>query len=164
MFDDLLGANRRYQSEFHDPGVRGVAAKGLAVVTCIDSRIDPLAMLGLRPGDAKIIRNAGARVTGDVLRSLVLATNLLGVTRVCVVAHTDCAMVGTTDEELRHRISVQRGADASTWKFHSITDQQATLALDLERIESCALLPPELEVAAFVFDVHSGALVPAERR
>ena len=77
MFDDLLDANRRYQSEFHDSGVPGKAAKGLAVLTCIDSRIDPLAMLGLKAGDAKILRNAGARVTDDALRSLVLAANFL---------------------------------------------------------------------------------------
>src|SRR5436189_6463258 len=109
MFDDLLDANRRYRSEFHDPGVAGTAAKGLAVLTCIDSRIDPLAMLGLQPGDAKIIRNAGARVTDDALRSLVLAVNLLGVSRVCVVQHTECAMVGTTDDEIRTRIGSLRG-------------------------------------------------------
>ena len=69
MFDDLLAANQRYRNEFHDSGMAGVAAKGLAVLTCIDSRIDPLALLGLHAGDAKIIRNAGARVTDDSLRS-----------------------------------------------------------------------------------------------
>src|ERR1700712_3585217 len=115
MFDDLLEANRRYRTEFHDSGVEGVAAKGLAVLTCIDSRIDPLAMLGLRAGDAKIVRNAGARVTHDALRSLVLAANLLGVVRVCVVQHTECAMVGTSDDELRARIKAERGVDASGW-------------------------------------------------
>ncbi len=109
MFDDVLGANARYRSEFHDSGVAGRAAKGLAVVTCIDSRIDPLAMLGLRPGDAKIIRNAGARVTDDALRSLVLAVNLLGVNRVCVVQHTDCAMVGANDDEMRAKVAAGVG-------------------------------------------------------
>ena len=159
MFDDLLEANRRYRTEFHDSGVKGIAAKGLAVLTCIDSRIDPLAMLGLRAGDAKIIRNAGARVTRDALRSLVLATNLLGVTRVCVVQHTDCAMVGSTEEELRTRISEARGVDASDWEFLASSDQRATLHDDIEVIRSCPLLPPGLEVAAFIFDVHSGELV-----
>src|SRR6202521_6330576 len=109
MFDDLLEANRRYRTRFHDSGVEGRAARGLAVLTCIDSRIDPLAMLGLRAGDAKIIRNAGARVTDDALRSLVLAANLLGVTRVCVVQHTDCAMIGLTDDEMRARAGVASG-------------------------------------------------------
>jgi carbonic anhydrase len=159
MFDDLLEANRRYRTEFHDSGVEGVAAKGLAVLTCIDSRIDPLAMLGLRAGDAKIVRNAGARVTHDALRSLVLAANLLGVTRVCVVQHTDCAMVGSTDEELRARIGAARGVDASGWDFLASSDQRATLRDDLEVIRSCPLLPPDLEVAGFIFDVHSGELV-----
>jgi carbonic anhydrase len=165
MFDDLLAANRRYRTEFHDPGVAGTAAKGLAVLTCIDSRIDPLAMLGLRAGDAKIIRNAGARVTDDSLRSLVLAANLLGVTRVCVVQHTDCAMVGQTDDELRARIGVLRGVDASDWAFLATTDQMATLQADVSLIESCALLPPDLQVGSLIFDVHSGELVPvAETR
>lgn len=161
-FDDLLDANLRYQAEFHDSGVAGKAAKGLAVLTCIDSRIDPLAMLGLRPGDAKIIRNAGARVTDDSLRSLVLAANLLNVHRVCVVHHTDCAMVGQTPDELRARISDLRGVDASGWEFLPMTDQRATLRDDLARIRACPLLPPDLEVGGFVFDVHSGALEPVE--
>src|SRR5688572_2753793 len=117
MFDDLLDANRRYRDNFEDSGMAGVAAKGLAVVTCIDSRIDPLAMLGLRAGDAKIIRNAGARVTDDALRSLALAVNLLGVTRVCVVQHTECAMVGSTDEQLQARITAASGVDASHWEL-----------------------------------------------
>ncbi|HUY63546.1 MAG TPA: carbonic anhydrase [Acidimicrobiales bacterium] len=160
VFDDLLDANRRYQTTFHDPGVPGQAAKALAVLTCIDSRIDPLAMLGLRPGDAKIIRNAGARVTEDALRSLVLAVNLLGVRRVCVVQHTDCAVIGTTDDEIRARIGVLRGVDATGWEFLTSTDQLMTLRGDLALIESCVLLPPELEVGGFIFDVRSGGLTP----
>jgi carbonic anhydrase len=160
MFDDLLDANRRYRAEFHNPGVAGAAAKGLAVLTCIDSRIDPLALLGLRAGDAKIIRNAGARVTGDALRSLVIAVNLLGVTRVCVVHHTDCAMFGSTDDEFRARISTMRGVDATGWDFLTGTDQHATLHDDIELIASCPLLPRDLQVGGFVFDVHTGHLVP----
>ena len=159
MFDDLLHANRLYQQRVHDSGVAGKAAKGLAVLTCIDSRIDPLAMLGLQAGDAKIIRNAGARVTDDALRSLVLAANLLDVVRVCVVQHTECAMVGPTEDELRATIGAARGVDASGWDFLTSTDQIATLHADIARIEACPLLPAELEVAGFIFDVHSGELV-----
>src|SRR5882672_10477471 len=113
MFDDVLEANQRYRAGFHDSGMAGVAAKGLAVLTCIDSRIDPLALLGLRPGDAKIIRNAGARVTDDALRSLVVAVNLLDVNRVCVIQHTDCAMTGSTESEFRARVASARGVDAA---------------------------------------------------
>ena len=162
MFDDLLVANQRYRKEFHDSGVAGKAARSLAVLTCIDSRIDPLAMLGLRSGDAKIIRNAGARVTDDALRSLVLAANLLGVTRVCVVQHTDCAMIGLTDDEMRTRIGAARGVDATGWEFLASTDQASTLRADIARIRSCALLPPDLVVGAFIFDVHSGDLAPMD--
>jgi carbonic anhydrase len=162
VFDDVLAANRRYRSEFHDSGVAGVAAKGLAVLTCIDSRIDPLALLGLRAGDAKIIRNAGARVTDDALRSLVLAVNLLGVNRVCVVQHTECAMVGTSDDELRARIESERGVDASGWKFLTSTDQLGTLHADIELIRACPLLPADLVIGGFVFDVRSGELVEVE--
>jgi carbonic anhydrase len=163
MFDDVLDANRRYRTEFHDSGVAGTAARGLAVLTCIDSRIDPLALLGLKAGDAKIIRNAGARVTDDALRSLVLAANLLGVNRVCVVQHTDCAMVGTTDDELRARIGALRGVDAAGWEFLTSTDQLATLHDDIAKIETCPLLPPDLEVGGFIFDVRSGELTEVSR-
>jgi carbonic anhydrase len=162
MFDDLLDANRRYRTQFHDSGVAGTAAKGLAVLTCIDSRIDPLALLGLRAGDAKIIRNAGARVTNDALRSLVIAVNLLGVTRVCVVHHTECAMTGATEDEFRARVSARRGVDASGWSFLASTDQLQTMRDDIRLITSCPLLPPDLTVGGFVFDVHSGELMPMD--
>lgn len=158
MFDDLLEANVSYRTHFHDSGLDGGAARGLAVLTCIDSRIDPLAMLGLRAGDAKIIRNAGARMSADALRSLVLAVNLLGVSRVCIVQHTDCAVVGRSDDELRARISEIAGTDATSWEFLATTDQLGSLEQDVELIRSCPLLPAELEVGAFIFDVHSGEL------
>jgi carbonic anhydrase len=162
MFDDLLAANRRYAEGFRDPGVSGRAAKGLAVVTCIDSRIDPLGVLGLQVGDAKIIRNAGARVTDDALRSLVIAVNLLEVTRVALLHHTNCAMVGASDDEFRARISAASGADAAGWEFLPTTDQRAAARADIDRIRSCPLLPTSLEVGAFVFDVHTGEITPLD--
>ena len=157
-FDDLLAANRAYAEGFELGDLDAPAARGLAVVTCIDSRIEPLAMLGLEPGDAKIIRNAGARVSDDAIRSLVLAVHLLGVHRVAVVAHTDCAMSRSTEEELRATIGRRAGEDATGWDFLTIVDQQVTLAGDVERIRECPLLPDDLVVAGFVYDVHSGVL------
>jgi len=162
MFDDLLAANRSYQSHFEDTGLPGRAAKGLAVLTCIDSRIDPLAMLGLKPGDAKIIRNAGARVTSDALRSLVLAVNLLAVERICLVQHTDCAMAGRTDDDVRARIKEVRGVESSEWEFHTMTDQMSTIASDAGLIRACPLMPEHLEVGCFIFDVRTGALQPVD--
>jgi carbonic anhydrase len=161
MFDDVLEANRRYQEGFRDTGLAGEAVKGLAVVTCIDSRIDPLAMLGLQAGDAKIIRNAGARVTDDALRSLVLAANLLGVTRVALVQHTECAMVGSSETEMRGKVEAAAGKSANGWEFLASEDQFATLQADLQKIRDCPLLPSGVEVAAFVFDVRTGELRPA---
>ncbi len=162
MFDDLLRANARYREEFHDPGIPGTAARGLAVLTCIDSRISPLAMLGLVPGDAKILRNAGARVTPDALRSLILATNFLGVDRIVVVAHTDCAVSGTTDGDLRARLEAATGADTTGWEFLATPDPVATLKSDLALVVACPLIPADVVVGGFVFDVHRGALLPID--
>src|SRR5512145_1152336 len=104
-FDDVLAANEEYASGFGLTGLDPVAARGLAVLTCMDSRIEPLAMLGLQPGDAKILRNAGARVTNDVLRTLVLASYLLGVDRVMVVAHTRCRMANADEDDVHAAVA-----------------------------------------------------------
>lgn len=160
MFDDVLEANRKYAETFALQGLPAPAARGLAVVTCIDSRIEPLAMLGLQPGDAKILRNAGARVTTDVLRTLILATNLLNVNRVCVVAHTDCAMTKATDADLQAELGDRHGTDAGGWNFRTIADQEATVASDIALIEDCELISRDVEVAGFVYDVHTGLLRP----
>ncbi|MBI5156870.1 MAG: carbonic anhydrase [Acidimicrobiia bacterium] len=158
VFDDVVEANRRYAAGYWDPRLPGTAARGLAVLTCIDSRIDPLSILGLGPGDAKIIRNAGARVTDDALRSLVLAVNLLHVDRVCIVQHTDCAVAHTTEAEIRARIEARLGVDASAWEFGTTTDQVATLREDMVRVRACPLLPPELELGGFIYDVATGVM------
>jgi carbonic anhydrase len=161
VFEDLVSANRAYAASFRLAGLPAAAAKGLAVVTCIDSRIEPLAMLGLEPGDAKILRNAGGRVTDDVLRSLVLAVHLLGVDRVCVVQHTRCRMLGATNEELRATIGREAGVDASGWDFAPIDDHAHALRADIDLIRSCPLLPSDLAVSGFVYDVDTGRLEPA---
>jgi carbonic anhydrase len=91
-FSAELAANDEYIKTFKYSGLTGVAQKGLAIVTCMDSRINPLSVMGMSSGDAKILRNAGARVTEDVLRTLVLATYLLGVKKILVMPHTNCRM------------------------------------------------------------------------
>lgn len=159
-FADILAANRAYAERFQLGGLAAPAAKGLGVLTCIDSRIEPLATLGLQPGDAKIVRNAGARVTDDALRSLVLAANLLAVNRIMVIAHTDCAMANITDDELRVELArVHPEADFSETTLHAIPDQHATLTVDIERIRQCPLLPEGIAIAGFVYDVHTGLLL-----
>ena len=103
-FDDLLTANKRFAETFDLAGFDGVAHAGIAIVTCMDSRIDPLGMLGLVPGDAKIFRNPGGRVNPLALEALVMAVHLLNVKRILVVPHTRCAVAGTTQSEMRQRI------------------------------------------------------------
>ena len=160
MFDDLIDANRAYASSFGLGGLVPAARKHLGVVTCIDSRIEPLQMLGLAPGDAKILRNAGARVTDDVLRSLALAVHLLDVRRVCVVQHTGCALRGATNDALRGALAHRGAVVADDVDFLPIDDGDAVLRADLARIRTSPLLPADLAVAGFVYDVATGLLGP----
>lgn len=155
-FDDVLTANDAYAQTYRDEGKPGRAAQRLAVVTCMDSRIDPLGMLGMSRGDVKILRNAGARVTEDVLRTLVLANALLDVDRVLVVAHTDCRMTG--DEQTVQQVLQERGIDARSLSFAVLPDQRAALERDVQRIRSWPFLPRDLPVAGAVLDVTTGRL------
>ena len=161
-FDDLLDANRRNQADFAFAGLTGRPRLGLAVVACMDTRIDPLAVLGLQPGDAKILRNAGARVTDDVVRSLAIVVANLGVDRVAVIAHTDCAMDKLTAEELRARVAEASGSPTDDWDPLAVDDQEATLRADVQRLQGDPLLPADLTVGAFVYDVTTGALTPLD--
>src|SRR6476620_1834735 len=129
-FDDLLAANRQFAETFDSSGFDGVAHAGVAIVTCMDSRIVPLDMLGLSLGDAKIFRNPGGRVTPQALEALVLGVHLLGVDRILVVPHTRCAMATSTEAELHRRISASAGVDASWQRFHVVEDQLEALRDD----------------------------------
>ncbi|MCF6475123.1 carbonic anhydrase [Nonomuraea sp. MG754425] len=160
-FDDLYAANAKFAETFGNSGLTGRAARGLAVVTCMDSRIDPLGLLGLNPGDAKILRNAGARVTDDVLRTLVLAVILLGVERVLVMPHTDCGMAKATDADV-HALAAGRGVDTRSLDFHTVPDQTEALKHDLTRIRTSPFLPQGMPVAGAIYDVHTGKLTPSE--
>ncbi len=157
-FADVLEGNARYAAQFEDEGKAGRAARGLAVVTCMDSRIDPLNMVGMQRGDVKILRNAGARVTDDVLRTLVLAVALLGVERVLVVPHTDCGMVKNDDGTVQDAVAARSGVDARSIDFFTIDDQVHTLERDVQRIRSWPFLPRGLPVAGLLYDVHAGRL------
>ena len=158
VFDDLLRANRAYAETFDLGGFDGVAHAGIAIVTCMDSRIDPLHMVGLEPGDAKIFRNPGGRVTNEALEALVLGVHLLNVRRVLVVPHTRCAMASATLEELRARVGESAGQDASWQSFGVIADQAAALADDVRRVRSHPLIPETVAVGGFIYDVDTGLL------
>jgi len=157
IFAAELEANRRYSDSFQLDGLDARALRGLAVLTCMDSRIEPLAMLGLRPGDAKILRNAGARVTDDVLRTLVLASYLLGVDRAMVVAHTDCRMATGSEEDVHAAVEAAGGPDTRSLSFLVTDDQEAALSADVQRLRSSPYLT-RLAVGGFIYDVGTGRL------
>ena len=157
-FDDILEANRKFAESFTLSGFDGIAHAGVAVVTCMDSRIDPLGMLGLHAGDAKIFRNPGGRVTEAALEALVLGTHLLNVHRILVIPHTRCAMVGSTEDELRERVAASAGQDASWQTFGVVGDQEAALLDDVRKVRSHPLIPDTVEVGGFVYDVDTGLL------
>ena len=157
-FDDLLEANRAFAETFDLAGFDGVAHSGVAIVTCMDSRIDPLGMVGLKAGDAKIFRNPGGRVTDQALEALVLAVHLLNVDRILVVPHTRCAVASNSEPELRARVEESAGVDAAWQRFHVVSDQVAALQEDVHRVVSHPLVPDRIKVAGFIYDVDTGLL------
>jgi carbonic anhydrase len=159
-FDDLLAANRAFAETFTLKGFDGIAHAGIALVTCMDSRIDPLGMLGLRPGDAKIFRNPGGRVTEAALEALVLGVHLLNVDRILVVPHTRCAMSSSSLEEVRAKVGASAGQDASWQTFSMVTDQEAALRDDVHKVHAHPLIPDSVKVGGFVYDVDTGLLNP----
>lgn len=157
VFSDVLTANQSWAGSYSLAALEGTAAKGLAVLTCMDTRIDVLGMLGLVPGDAKILRNAGARVTDDVLRTLVLARYLLKVDRVMVIEHTGCAMAGGAESRVHELIAAAGGPDTRSISFLTTDDQSASLRTDVQRIESWPYLLG-LSVGGFLYDLKTGLL------
>jgi carbonic anhydrase len=156
-FADILAANARFAASYDLQGLEGHAAKGLAILTCMDSRIEPLAALGLRAGDAKILRNAGARVTDDVLRTVVLARYLLGVERLMIMQHTDCRMAVESEEELHHMIERSGGPDTRELDFLVDPDQPGAIRADVARVRASTYLT-DLEVGGFIYDLATGRL------
>ena len=159
-FDDLLASNRTFADSFELSGFDGIAHAGVAMVTCMDSRIDPLRMIGLKPGDAKILRNPGGRVTDQALVALVLGVNLLQVNRILVVEHTKCAMASSTEDELKVRLGDAAGEDASWMSLGAINDQAATIRADVQRVRTHPLINEDVLVGGFLYDVETGLLEP----
>ncbi len=161
-FADIIAGNSQFISDFQYSELTGIAHKGLVIVTCMDSRISPLAVVGMQAGDAKILRNAGARVTDDVLRTLVLASYLLGVNRVLVMPHTDCRMAIANEASIHATIQEQFGVDTSSLEFRTVSNQREALAEDVARIRTYPLLQKGVSVAGAIYNVSSGQLEPID--
>lgn len=163
-FTDLLAANRAFAGSFSLAGFDGVARAGVAMVTCMDSRIDPLGMIGLHAGDAKILRNPGGRVTQEALVALVIGVNLLGVDRILVVQHTRCAMASASEDELRRQLSDASGKDASWLTIATIGDQIGSTRDEVAKVRAHPLIPASVAVGGFLYDVDTGLLQPISPR
>jgi carbonic anhydrase len=149
--DRLLAANHAYAAAPRDGVPDARPSRRLAVVTCMDARIDVFAVLGLRLGESHVIRNAGGRVTEDVVRSLALSSHVLGVDTVVVMQHTRCGLAGVTEEELRERT----GADLG---FLTIADHATALREDVDALAATPYLGPVTTIAGLVYDVETGAV------
>lgn len=155
MFSELLRANAAYTDGFALGHLTAPPQRQLTVLTCMDTRIDPLAVLGLRPGDVHILRNAGGRVSDDVLRSLLVSTHVLGVRNIVVMHHTACGMASVEPDEIRQLLG---DVPEEVWQevdLLAIDDEDRALREDVERVRSSVLLP-EVAVVGWVYDVASG--------
>ena len=156
--DAVLAANRRYAEEFAKGHLPGSPARRLAVLTCMDARIDPAKALGLQEGDAHVVRNAGGRASDDAIRSLVISSHLLGTREVLVIHHSDCGMLAFTNEQLRDQLRRDLGVDASDVDFLPFTNVEQSLREDVARIRSSPLLPRDISVRGLLYDVRTGQL------
>src|SRR5664279_2419766 len=154
--DDLLGRNRDYANSYLPDHPLPPRLK-LAVVACMDSRLDVFASLGLSVGDAHVIRNAGGVVTDDVIRSLVISQRKLGTEEIILIHHTNCGSLTFTDDELRGELLEETGLKP-TWSPESFKDLDRDLRQSMERVRTSPFIPRRGLVRGFVFDVHTGAL------
>ncbi len=157
LVEDLLLRNRAFVAGFDAGDLPSTPREELAVVTCMDARVDVVAALGLRLGDVHIIRNAGGVVTDDVIRSLIVSQRLLGTRELLVVGHTDCGMAKFSDAFLVDQIESETGR-RPTFSFETFSDPDAGVRRSLQRIRHDPFLPHRDAVHGFVYDVATGVI------
>ena len=155
--DELLRANAEYAKTFDLGDLPIPPARRLAIVTCMDSRIFPSRAFGLKAGDAHIIRNAGGRAR-DALRSLIISERMFGTNEIAVIHHTDCGLLTLNNEDFKARLKKELGADASGIDFLPFTDVEESVREDIEFLRSSPLIPADVTVRGFVYDVRNGKL------
>ncbi len=156
--DEVLAANENYAAKFDSGALPVAPARKLAIVACMDSRMSVEQLLGLKTGDAHIIRNAGGVVTEDVLRSLIISHHLLNTQEFMVINHTDCGMVTFTDEQLYSKLEEKTGISAVVpTNFHTFKDVERNVRQQIARIKSHPYVR-DIPVRGFVYDVTSGRL------
>jgi carbonic anhydrase len=158
IYEENLAANQEYAEKFSLGHLPMPPARKLAIVACMDARLTVERFLGLKTGDAHIIRNAGGLVTEDVIRSLIISSYLLGTRTYYIVQHTDCGMLTFTDDKLREQLKTETGHDASHLHFHSFPDLEKSVKKQLQTIRNNPFLPRHIDVHGFVYDVRTGKL------
>lgn len=157
-FQDLMAANKRYARSFPH-GFDGIAHEGVLLLTCMDSRIEPLEMVGLRVGEAKILRTAGARLTKRGLGACIMGVHQLRVNRILIVPHTKCAAASTDDAGMAARIAAASGREVGPDVFFGVDpDQLGRLAEDVDALRNHPLIGGFAEVGGFLYDVETGLL------
>ncbi|MGW5678026.1 beta-class carbonic anhydrase [Streptomyces sp. NPDC003860] len=156
VIDESLVNNEAYAASFGGP-LALAPARRLAVVACMDARLDIFAMLGLREGDAHVIRNAGGEVTEDAIRSLAISQRLLGTRRIMLIHHTDCGMQTFRDDEFKAEILGETGI-RPPWAPEAFTDLDEDVRQSIRRIEVDPFVPHKNSIRGFVFDVETGLL------
>lgn len=154
--DDLLANNQRYASSYPGPKA-GRPSRAVAIVACMDARMDVYELLGLAPGEAHVIRNAGGAVTDDALRSLTVSQRELGTTEIMLIHHSQCGMQTFTDDHFKAEVLAETGI-RPPWAMESFADADADVRQSIARVRACPFLPHTGHVRGFVFDVATGAL------
>ncbi|MDH6139138.1 MULTISPECIES: beta-class carbonic anhydrase [Kitasatospora] len=154
--DRLVEANREYAVTFKDGGMDARPVQKVAVVACMDARLDLFAALGLELGDSHIIRNAGGVVTDDTIRSLTISQRALGTSSVVLIHHTGCGLLGLT-EDFRHELELEVG-QRPQWAVEAFVDLDGDVRQSMQRVRTSPFLPHTDDVRGFVFDVHTGLL------
>ena len=155
--DDLLRNNEAYAEAFDKGELQIPPAKKLAVIACMDARLDPGRILGLGEGDAHVIRNAGGVVTDDEIRSLAISQRLLGTEEIILIHHTDCGMLTFSDDDFRRQIQQDTGVKPE-WAAEAFDDLDEDVRQSIERIRRSPFIPRKDRVRACVYDVHNGRL------
>jgi carbonic anhydrase len=154
--DELLANNERYAESFSGP-LPLPPSKGVAVIACMDARLDVYRILGLQEGEAHVIRNAGGVVTDDEIRSLAISQRLLGTNEIILIHHTDCGMLTFTDDAFKADIAADVGIKPS-WSAEAFSDLDTDVRQSIARITSSPFIPHTSSVRGFVFDVATGRL------
>ncbi|MCY4154566.1 MAG: carbonic anhydrase [Gammaproteobacteria bacterium] len=157
MIDELLLNNARYAENFDKGDLPGPPGYKLAVVACMDARLDPHRALGLKEGDAHVIRNAGGVVSEDVIRSLVISQRLLGTREVALIQHTDCGMLTFRDDEVKDRIEAETGLRPA-FALEAFRDLEQNVRQSLARIHASPFIPHKDQVRGFIYDCATGRL------